>query len=249
MRLKGKIAIVTGAGAGNGAAMAAGLAREGAIVAFGDVNVEGAEKHAQMAVDAGYQALGVRLDVTSKESIQEVVSLLVEKYGKIDILVNNAGVLSRNPFLEVTEEEWDKIMDVNAKGVFLCGQVVAKEMAKKKSGSIINISSFSATIALPNTVHYGASKGAVAMLTKHMALDLAEYNIRVNSVAPGVIETDMNRERLAQPEARAATMDRILVNRIGNPEDLVGATVFLASDEAGYVNGSTITVDGGWQVR
>lgn len=249
MRLKGKIALVTGAGAGNGAAMAAGLAREGAIVAFGDVNIKGAKKHAQLTVDAGYQALGVPLDVTSKESIQEVVSLLIEKYGKIDILVNNAGVLTRNPFLEVTEQEWDKIMDVNAKGVFLCSQVVAREMAKKKSGSIINISSFSASIALPNTVHYGASKGAVAMLTKHMALDLSEYHIRVNSVAPGVIETDMNRERLAQPEARAATMDRILVGRIGNPDDLVGATVFLASDEAGYVNGSTITVDGGWQVR
>lgn len=249
MRLKGKIAIVTGAGGGNGAAIAAGMAREGATVVFADINVQGAETGAKAARDGGFQATSIFLDVSKSESVTEAVDTLLGKYGQIDILVNNAGILTRNHFLDLTEHEWDQMMLVNAKGVFLCGQAVAKDMARRKSGSIINISSFSAFIALPNTVHYGASKGAVAMATKHMALDLAEHGIRVNAVAPGVIETDMNRERLAVPEQRTASMQRILVGRIGTPEDLVGATVYLASDEAGYVTGSTISVDGGWMVR
>lgn len=249
MRLTGKVALVTGAGGGNGAAIAAGMAREGAIVAFADIKTDGAEACAEAARDAGGQALSLQLDVTSAASVEAAVATLVEQFGRLDILVNNAGILTRNPFLALTEEEWDRVMAVNAKGPFLCGQAAARRMAGQKGGSIINISSFSASIALPNTVHYGASKGAVAMLTKHMALDLAEYGIRVNAIAPGVIETDMNRERLAVPEQRAATMQRILVGRLGRPDDLVGAAVFLASDESGYVNGSTITVDGGWTVR
>lgn len=249
MRLKGKVALVTGAGGGNGAAIATGMGREGAAVAFADLKVEGAEVCARAARDAGYEAIALRLDVTSQASANECVAAVIEKYGTIDILVNNAGVCTRGHFLDLTEEDWDFNMSVNAKGVFFCGQAAARHMATKKSGSIINISSFSAYVAMPNTVHYGASKGAVAMTTKHMALDLAEYGIRVNAIAPGVIETDMNRERLAIPEQRAASLQRILVGRVGRPEDLVGAAVFLASDEAGYVTGSTITVDGGWMVR
>jgi NAD(P)-dependent dehydrogenase (short-subunit alcohol dehydrogenase family) len=249
MRLKGKVVLVTGAAGGNGAAIAAGMAREGAIVAFADLNQEGAEICAQAVRDAGFQGLAMHFDVASATSVNEGVKTLVEKYGRIDVLVNNAGILTRNPFLEVTEEEWDKVMAVNAKSVFLCSQAVGRQMARQKSGSIINISSFSASIALPNTVHYGASKGAVAMTTKHMALDLAEYGIRVNAIAPGVIETDMNRDRLAVPAQRAAAMQRILVGRLGRPEDLVGAAVYLASEESGYVTGSTITIDGGWTVR
>lgn len=249
MRLKGKVALVTGAGGGNGAAIATGLAREGAAVAFADLNLDGAEACAKTAREAGFEAVAMRLNVASAESVAECVNGLIEKYGKIDVLVNNAGICTRFPFLELTEEEWDKMMLVNAKGVFLCGQAVARHMAERKSGSIINISSFSAYVAMPNTVHYGASKGAVAMTTKHMALDLAEHGIRVNAISPGVIETDMNRDRLANPEQRAASMQRILVGRVGNPEDLVGAAVLLASDESGYMTGSTISVDGGWMVR
>lgn len=249
MRLKDKIVLVTGSGGGNGAAIATGMAKEGAAVVFADLKEDAALANARSVCDAGGEAIGLVLDVASSESVNNCMGKIVKKYGRIDALVNNAGILTRNPFLELTEEEYDQVMAVNAKGVFLCSQAAARYMAKQKSGSIIHISSFSAFIALPNTAHYGASKGAVAMLTKHMALDLAQYNIRVNAIAPGVIETDMNRDRLAVPEQREATMERILVGRLGRPDDLAGAAVYLASDESGYVNGATIPIDGGWMVR
>jgi NAD(P)-dependent dehydrogenase (short-subunit alcohol dehydrogenase family) len=249
MRLQNKIALVTGAGGGNGAAMAAGMAREGAHVYFADLNLAGAEAQARAVRDAGYQAQALQLDVASAASVNVCFETIIKAQGRIDILINNAGICTRHHFLDLTEPEWDRMMQVNVKGVFLCGQAAARQMAKQKSGSIINVSSFSAYIAMPNTVHYGASKGAVAMATKHMALDLAEHGIRVNAISPGVIETDMNRERLAIPEQRAASLQRILVGRVGRPEDLVGAAVLLASDESGYMTGSTISIDGGWMVR
>jgi len=249
MRLQGKVALVTGAGGGNGAAMATGLAREGAVVYFADLNLTGAEAQAQAAREAGVQAQAISLDVANASSVKACFEQIIAEHGRIDVLINNAGICTRFPFLDLTEEEWDRMMLVNAKSIFLCGQAAARQMAKQKSGSIINISSFSAYIAMPNTVHYGASKGAVALATKHMALDLAEHGIRVNAIAPGVIETDMNRDRLAVPEQRAASLQRILVGRVGCPEDLVGAAILLASDESAYMTGSTISVDGGWMVR
>jgi NAD(P)-dependent dehydrogenase (short-subunit alcohol dehydrogenase family) len=249
MRLKDKVAIVTGAGSGNGAAIAAGLAREGARVVFADLNREPAEMGAQAARDTGGRALSLTLDVSDPASVAAGVERVVGEFGTIDILVNNAGIITRAPFLEVSGEEWDRVMAVNAKGVFLCSQAVARHMAERKSGAIVNITSFSAFVATPNVAHYGASKGAVHMLTKHMALDLAQFNIRVNAVAPGVIETNMNRDRLANPTQREASLQRILLGRVGSPEDLVGAVVYLASEDAAYVTGTTIHVDGGWMVR
>lgn len=249
MRLKDKVAIVTGSGSGNGAAIAAGFAREGAFVVFADVNVEGAQAGAKAAIEAGGRALALRLDISDAASVAQCVETVLKECGTIDVLVNNAGVIGRGPFLEVTEQDWDRVMNVNAKGVFLCSQAVGKHMAAKGSGNIINITSFSAFLATPNVAHYGASKGAVNMLVKHMALDLAQYNIRVNAIAPGVIETNMNRDRLAAPEQRAASMQRILLGRLGRSEDLVGAAVYLASEESSYVTGCTINVDGGWMVR
>ena len=249
MRLNGKVALVTGAGSGNGAAIAAGFAREGAKVVFADLNHDTAEAGAQAAREAGGQALSLKLDISDAKSVATCVERILEEYGTIDILVNNAGIITRGPFLELTEADWDKVMAVNAKGVFFCSQAVGRHMAAQKSGSIINVTSFSAFLATPNVAHYGASKGAVNMLSKHMALDLAPFNIRVNNIAPGVIETNMNRERLATPEQREASMQRILLGRLGRPEDLVGAAVYLASEDSGYVTGCTINVDGGWTVR
>lgn len=250
MRLDAKVALVTGAGSGNGAAIAAGFAREGAKVVFADLNQEAAESCARAAKDAGGQAIGLKIDVSDSGSVAACMEKLLQEFGTIDILVNNAGIITRNPFLELTEQEWDKVMSVNAKGAFLCGQAAARQMAAKKSGAIVNITSISSFVALPNTVHYGASKGAVSMLTKHMALDLASYNIRVNAIAPGVILTAMTEGRLSNPEQRNASLQRILLGgRVGTPEDLVGAAVYLASDEARWVTGCTINVDGGWMVR
>lgn len=249
MRLKGKVAIVTGSGSGNGEAIASGMVREGAKVVFADLNEENAMANAQAARDAGGEALGLKLNVAVAASVAACVDRVVKEYGTIDILVNNAGVISRGSFLELTEQDWDSVMAVNAKGMFFCSQAVARCMAEKKCGSIVNITSFSSFVATPNVAAYGASKGAANMLTKHMALDLAPYNIRVNAIAPGVIETNMNRDRLANPEQRQASLQRILLGRVGRPEDLVGAATYLASDESQWVTGTTINVDGGWLVR
>lgn len=249
MRLDGKVALVTGAGRGNGAAIALGYLREGAMVALTDLDLKGVKARVAEAGEYAARALALPLDVTDLNSIQSCVENVLEAFGRLDVLVNNAGIIIRNHFLDLTESDWDAVMTVNAKGTFLCSQAVARVMAKRGGGSIINISSFSERIALPNTASYGASKGAVSALTRHMALDLSPYRIRVNAIAPGVILTDMNRERLSDPEQLRSTLERLLVDRLGNPADLVGAAVLLASDESAYITGTTIFVDGGWLVR
>ena len=160
--------------------------------------------------------------------------------------MNNAAILKRTPFLEITEEEWDQIIDVNLKGYFLVGQSVARQMAKRRSGTIINISSASQELAGINLAHYCTAKGGVRMLTRQMALELAPYNIRVNAIAPGLIETDLNRKDLAQPEFRRYRLGMIPLQLIGTPDDVAAAAVFLASDEESRLaTGSTVFRDGG----
>ena len=249
MRLEGKTALVTGAGSGNGAGIAAGFAREGAAVVYADLNAETAEANAKAARDAGYRAMSLKMDVASLESVTSCVDAAMAEFGPIDILVSNAGIQNRIHLLDMTEKDWDTMMNVNAKGVFFCGQAVARHMVERKSGSIINMASISSFVASMNNVHYGASKGAVQMMTMHMAVDLAPYNIRVNAIAPGVVVTGLNRERLSDPEQMAAAVRGSLLGRVGSPEDLVGAALYLASDESSWVTGTTLTVDGGWMVR
>jgi NAD(P)-dependent dehydrogenase (short-subunit alcohol dehydrogenase family) len=251
MRLKDKVALVTGAGSGNGAAIAMGFAKEGAKVVFADLNHEKAHLNAEAINKSGGTALALQLDVTDTHSINSYINTIRQKLGDINILVNNAGVITRTPFLTVTELEWDNVMAVNAKGVFFCSQAVAQHMVEKQQGGvIINISSISAFVATPNTSHYGASKGAVSMLTKHMALDLGPHQIRVNAIAPGTIRTAMTEQRLSDPQQLQASLQRILIeDRVGVPEDLVGAAIYLASDESRWVTGTTINIDGGYLVR
>jgi len=247
MRINGKVAFVTGAGSGNGREISRVLAREGADVAVADIDLGGIEKTAKMIEETGRRALAVEMDVTNSIQIDRAVKKIVEELGAIDILVNNAGVISHMPFLEMSEKAWDKVVDVNLKGVFLCSQAVARHMVERKmGGKIINISSIAFWLAYPSACHYAASKGGVVQLTKSMAVELAPYKINVNAVAPGTIDTPMTERGLSTPQARAAEIARIPWGSIGKPKDVAYSVLFLASDEAEYVTGTTLVVDGGW---
>ena len=246
MRLAEKVALVTGGSRGMGRAIALGFAREGADVA---VNYRSHEDEALSAVKEvqklGRRAIAVRADVASAGEVRAMVDRVIQEFGRIDILVNNAGILRRAPFLEITEAEWDSILDTNLKGCFLVTQAVAREMVKRQSGVIINMSSIGQQVAGPNVAHYNTSKGGVAQLTRQAALELVDYGIRVNAICPGLIETDMNRQDIAQDEFRAKRLAGIPMKVIGKPEDVVGAALFLASDESRLVTGTHLFVDAG----
>jgi glucose 1-dehydrogenase len=251
MRLSGKHAIVTGAGSGIGRAVALGFAREGAGVVAADVDAERARSTAQAIEEAGGVALSFQVDVSSKASVEALVGAAIARFARIDVLFNNAGVSSRAPFLEMAEEEWDRVLGVNLKGQFLVGQAVARHMAERGGGSIINTSSQLAEgAANPRSSHYLASKGGSRMLTRGMAVDLAPHNIRVNALAPGVTVTNLTRQRLEDDaEWRRVALERIPMSRFGEPDDLVGACIFMASDESRYMTGATLVVDGGYTAR
>jgi len=178
-----------------------------------------------------------------------MVKKAVEKFGKVDILVNNAGICQFKPFLELTEEEWDRTLDINLKGYFLCAQAAAKEMVQRKSGVIINIASVAmgqAGVGFPTLVHYCASKGAIVAMTEALALELAPYNIRVNAISPGAIETPMIDPLKKDPKAIEGMLARIPMHRVGKPEEVSNLVLFLASDKSSYMTGSTVVIDGGW---
>ncbi|MFN8524119.1 MAG: SDR family oxidoreductase [Chloroflexota bacterium] len=252
MRLAGKHAIVTGAGSGIGAAVAEAFGREGAGVVAADLRLPAAEETAQRVRAAGGRAQAVEVDVTNRASVEAMLAAALEAFDRIHILHANAGISIRSHFLELPEELWDRVMDVNLKGQYLCGQVVGRHMAERGGGSIINTSSQLAEgVAPPNNAHYLASKGGSRMLTRAMAVDLAPLGIRVNALAPGITHTGMTRERIegeqeAHDEWRKWALGRIPMGRFGQPSDLAGAVVFLASDEAAYVTGATLVVDGGY---
>ncbi len=247
-RLEGKRALVTGGSRGIGRAIALGLAGEGADVA---VNYRRSRGDAESAVGEiagmGCRAVAVQGSTDSRADVERFVAEAQDFLGGLDILVNNAGILKRTPLLEISEEEWDAILNVNLKGYFLVGQAVGRRMVEDGTpGAIVNVSSAGQAAAGPNLTHYCVSKAGVAMLTKQMALELAPHRIRVNAVAPGLIETDMNRADIAQDDFREGRLARIPLRRIGTPDDVVGAVVYLASnDEARLVTGASLFVDAG----
>lgn len=245
MKLFGKVGVVTGAGQGIGKSIALLFAREGSFVAVVDCDFEKAESVAREIVSEGNKALSVRADVSLESEVKRMVAEIVEHFGRIDVLVNNAGIQTSKPFLELTGDEWQRVLDVNLKGAFLCSRFSAWEMIKHGGGKIINISSIHQAVPRLNKAHYDASKAALWMLTRDMALELARYKINVNCVAPGAIATPMNQDLLDSPEKMAGMVAKIPWGRIGTPHDVARAALFLASEDADYITGSVIYVDGG----
>jgi glucose 1-dehydrogenase len=253
MRLKGKVAIITGAGGGIAKGIVLRLAEEGADVVLVDLDEEGAQSIAHKAEKLGRRSLVLGTDVSDAKSVAEMVDRTLSWGGQIDILVNNAGVEYPQPVFEISEADWDKTLDINLKGAWLCSQAVAKVMAGAKEGGggktqgrIINIASIMSEMPAPGEPHYAASKGGVLMLTKAMALDLAPHNITVNAIGPGVIKNGLSSKGcLSDPATAAKIKAGIPLRRFGSPRDIGNAVVFLASDEADYVTGVILYVDGG----
>lgn len=250
MRLKDKVAIVTGGSRGIGRAIALKMAAEGAKVVVNYVSNDAAANEAvEMIRNSGAEAMAFKANVGSKADVEAMAKAVVEEYGRIDALVNNAGVAAFIDFFETTEEDWDWHQNTNCKGIFLASQAVAREMVKTGGGRIVNVTSISGEKATnPLQVAYCASKGGANMLTKIMALALAPYNITVNAVLPGTIETDINRDILNQPGARDSIVEATPLRSLGEPEDIAGAVVLLASDESKWTTGTFIVVDGGFML-
>lgn len=246
--LTGKKALVTGGSRGIGQGIALALAKQGADVA---INFHSKAQEAE-AVVVAIKALGrdsfvVQADVSDSQSVSKMFEEIKAKWGKLDILVNNAGVVQFAAFEDLTEEQWDSVLDTNLKGQFLCSQQAVKLM--DRGSRIINIASIASGgvgVGFSHIAHYTASKGGVVALTENMALDLAAKGINVNAIGPGVIETDMTKDMLTDEATKAGLMTRIPKGRVGKPEDIGAAAAFLASDEADYVNGTVLYVDGGW---
>jgi NAD(P)-dependent dehydrogenase (short-subunit alcohol dehydrogenase family) len=243
MRLQGKVAIVTGAARGIGLAIARRFVREGARVALADRLAAAAEAE---AAGLGPAAVAVPTDVGDAGQVRRLVARTVERFGRLDCMVANAAVQAEIPFLDLTEEEFDRVIRVNLKGAFLCGQAAARHMVETGTrGTVIHMSSVNAVVAHPVLVHYAASKGGIAMLTKGMAVALAPHGIRVNAIGPGTVNTPINANFFAVPGMVERFLLRTPLGRIAEAEEIAGVAVFLASDEASYVTGTTIYADGG----
>jgi 2-deoxy-D-gluconate 3-dehydrogenase len=244
--LKGKAGIVTGASRGLGKGIAIGLAQAGADLVITSRELGKVEKVAEEIKNWGVEVLPLQVDVTKKEDIERMVEKTLEKFGKIDFLFNNAGRITRVASENFSQEDWDEEINVNLKGTFLCCQAVGRIMIKQRRGKIINMSSVTSFIGGKNIPAYVASKGGVSQLTKSLASDWAKYNIRVNAIGPGYFVTDLTEALRKDAERFQAINARIPLGRWGEPEDLQGIAVFLASDASDYITGQTIFVDGGW---
>lgn len=243
MRLEGKVALITGGGRGIGRGIAHRLAEEGAAVTVVDILGESARETATEIAHKKGQSLGLQVDITNLSEIDEMLAQVFDTFGQLDILVNNAGVMGQKPILEITEEDWDRTMSVNLKGVFFCSQAVVRYFLKeKRQGKIVNIASVESEIAWPDSIPYATSKGGVTMLTKAMAYDLAAHGINVNAVGPGSTDTGKNYLDSAR---RKAYEGLIPMRKIGTPNDIANAVLFLSSPESDYVTGHTLYVDGG----
>ncbi len=243
-KLDGKAALVTGASRGIGAEIAKQLAKEGARVA---VNYSGSQSKAEEVVNdiiaAGGQAFAIQASVSDAENVTEMVKQTIEQFGSVDILVNNAGITRDNLLMRMKESEWDDVIDTNLKGVFLCIKAVTRQMMKQRSGKIINIASIVGVSGNAGQANYVAAKAGVIGLTKTTAKELASRHINVNAIAPGFITTEMTDE--LSDDVKNQMLTQIPLSKLGNPQDVAKAVVFLASDDASYITGQTLHVDGG----
>jgi NAD(P)-dependent dehydrogenase (short-subunit alcohol dehydrogenase family) len=247
MRLQGKVAIVTGSTKGIGRAVAIGYAEEGAAVIVCGRSEDLAKSLAEELTLRGKKAVALRLDVTSVDSVNQVVAQVVKQFGRINILVNNAGISPIWKRVEETgKEAWDQIIATNLTGAFLCAQAVGKVMIKQKSGKIINMTSVGGKVALPRLVAYCASKAGIISLTQVLAAEWAQHNILVNAIGPSYVETEFTAGLRGNERIYDELKNKNLLKRFARPEEVVGAAIFLASDESNYITGQTLFVDGGW---
>ena len=243
MRLKDKVALITGGARGIGKAIALAYAKEGADIVVADVNLEEAEKTAKEIELLGRKALALTMDVTDYTKVEEAVNKILDKFAKIDILVNNAGITKDNLLLRMSQLEWDVVLNVNLKGTFNCIRAVSRVMIKQRSGRIVSIASIIGLIGNPGQANYSASKAGIIALTKTAAKELASRNINVNAVAPGFIQTDMT-AKLSE-ELKQKMLSNIPLNKLGSADDVAAVCLFLASEDSSYITGQTIVVDGG----
>lgn len=247
MKLAGKIALITGSSQGIGRAIAERFAQEGADVVINYNRTPGGAEDALRNVEAaGRRGLIVKADLSDTTQVRNLIATGIEHFGRLDILVNNAGIETHAPFWEVTEDDYDRVLNVNLKGVFFATQAIVRHfMATKQPGKIVNISSVHEDLPFPNFAAYCASKGGLKMLTRNLSVELGQFGITINSIAPGAIETPINTKLLNDPQKLSALLAQIPLARLGKPQDVSGLATFLASSDADYVTGATYFVDGG----
>ena len=249
MRLQGKVALVTGAGRGIGRGIAEIFAEEGADVAVNYLdNPDEAEAVAAYARSKGRRAIAVKADVSRRDEVEPMIDHVWRELGPLDVLVNNAGIETIVPFLELTDDQWTRLVDVNLRGPWLCSQVFCrKAIAEKRKGSIVHIGSIQAAKVLPGRTHYAPTKLGLEALTRNMSAEVTPLGIRVNCVHPGLIDTDMTAWVMKSPDILPLVLQQISLARAGGPREIGHAVAFFASDEASYLTGQSVHVDGGWQ--
>lgn len=244
--VRDKVVLVTGASSGIGRAIALELGRRGASMVVNYIGKPDRVREVVQEIESEHgTALPIEADVSNSDQVSRMMSQAISRFGRIDVLINNAGIEKECAFLEKPESEWDRVISVNLKGPFLCSQAAARDMAKRKKGTIINISSVHEDLPFPGYAAYCAAKGGLRMLCRDLSLELAPYGINVVNIAPGAIDTPINERTLSDPEKKLALKREIPLGRIGKPEEVAKLVCYLASDDASYITGSTIVMDGG----